>query len=470
MSAELRRRVMELAGLFPVLAMLVMIAGFYSHSATAAMLAGALALAGIIAFALADRSAPVIFVLVGLAMVSVAALTQPDWWGGTWNAVERGSFVMALYTALSAIRIAAMGSEEILECGRFLAGQRPGLRYIALSIGGHLFGLILMYGSIALLGGLSKASTMRETDPELRRHRLRRMLVAINRGFAATLCWSPLGFSMAITLALVPGASWNNVVLPCAVNALLLIGLGWGLDTLFKPRLSHPAPPRAAPSGKWLRHLRPLLLLLAAIVTGVVLLHNLVGVDVVAAVMTCVPAIAVAWICLQGSLVVGGARRHLSTQVSHFVRRELPSCGNQIVLLFMAAFIGSLGAFMLEPVLPRLGLDLSVLPGWLIVVAMVWLVPLTGQLGMNPILSVSMILPILPAPEVMGVPPAALVAAVTGGWAISGTTSPFTASVMLLGGFAGLPARQLGLRWNGPYALCMGCAISAWVLILIWLI
>ncbi len=461
---------MELAGLFPVLAMLATIVFHYNGSATAAGLAGGLALAAIAAFALADRAAPVSFVLVGLTLVALAALSRPDWWAGTWSAVGRGSFVMALYTALTAIRIAATGSAEIVDCGRFLASQRPGLRYIALSIGGHLFGLILLYGSIALLGGLSTASTRQEPDPELRRHRLRRMLVAINRGFAATLCWSPLGFSMAITLALVPGASWNNVVLPCAVNAVLMIGLGWGLDTLFKPRLSQPVPPRAAPSGTWLHHLRPLLVLLGAIVAGVVLLHNLAGVDVVGAVMSCVPALAVIWIWRQGRGIPGGPMRHLSAQVNEFIRRELPGCGGQILLLFMAAFIGSLGAFLLVPLLPRLGLDLSVLPGWLIVVAMVWLVPLTGQLGMNPILSVSMILPILPTPEVMGVPPAALVAAVTGGWAISGTTSPFTASVMLVGGFGGLPARQAGLRWNGPYALCVGCAISLWVLILIWLI
>lgn len=106
------------------------------------------------------------------------------------------------------------------------------------------------------------------------------------------------------------------------------------------------------------------------------------------------------------------------------------------------------------------------LPPLLIVVAMVWLVPLAGQLGMNPILSVSLIVPLLPSPAAMGIHPAALVAAITGGWAISGTTSPFTASVLLVGSYGGVPAREAGLRWNGPYALLMGCTISVWVLIL----
>ena len=42
--------------------------------------------------------------------------------------------------------------------------------------------------------------------------RKRRMLVAIQRGFASTLCWSPMALSMAVTLSVVPGASWPGAV------------------------------------------------------------------------------------------------------------------------------------------------------------------------------------------------------------------------------------------------------------------
>lgn len=466
MSPALRDRVLRLGGVFPVATMLATIVYEYSLSPWAAGAAGVAALSGVAIFALTDRSAPVVFVFVGLAMVAAARVLHPGAGAAIWTAVQRGSFVIALYTALTSIRIAASGSPQILDCGRFLASQPPGRRYLALTAGGHLFGLILLYGSIGLLGGLAAESTAREPDRELGRARLRRMLVAINRGFAATLCWSPLGFSMAITTALVPGAAWAGVVLPCLVNAAMMILIGWAMDTLFKPRLGRPVPQRAAPSGGWLRHMRPLILLLAAVIAGVVLLHLATGVDVIGAVMSFVPAIALAWVWLQGGASAGGRRGHLGRRISSFVTRELPAYGSQIVLLFMAAFIGSLGAALLVPLMPGLGLDLSALPAPLILVALVWLVPLTGQLGMNPILSVSLILPLLPAPETLGIHPAALVAAVTGGWAISGVTSPYTASVLLVGSHGNVPARRAGLGWNGPYALAVGCAISAWVLIL----
>ncbi|MTH64164.1 hypothetical protein [Paracoccus shanxieyensis] len=465
MTPALSARMLRLGGVFPAGTALATIAYEYSLSPVAAALAGALAVAGVAVFSIADRRTPVVFVFVGLALIAVALAMGEGAGAAIWTAVQRGSFVVALYTALTSIRIAATGSHEILDCGRFLASQPPGRRYVALTAGGHLFGLILLYGSIGLLGGLAAESTAREPNPELRQARLRRMLVAINRGFASTLCWSPLGFSMAITTALIPGASWSAALLPCLLNAAVLLLLGWLLDSLFKPRLTQAAPPRQAPSGGWLLHLRPLLILLSVVIAGVSIIHFAAGVDVIGAVMSFVPAVAVVWIWLQGGQSGNGRWGHLARRMGMFVTRELPAYGSQIVLLFMAAFIGSLGSWLLVPLMGQLGLDLTALSPAVILVALVWLMPLTGQLGMNPILSASLILPMLPAADQLGVPAAALVAAVTGGWAISGATSPYTASVLLMGSYGNVSARRAGLVWNGAYALVTSCVISVLVLL-----
>jgi hypothetical protein len=94
-------------------------------------------------------------VLAAIALVLWAALTNTGWVSATAIAAQRGAMVMALFTALTAIRNAAITAPAIIECGRFLARQRSGLRYTALTIGGHLFALILLYGSISLLGVLT---------------------------------------------------------------------------------------------------------------------------------------------------------------------------------------------------------------------------------------------------------------------------------------------------------------------------
>lgn len=116
----------------------------------------------------------------------------------------------------------------------------------------------------------------------------------------------------------------------------------WALDTAFKPRLANPPPARQPESGRWLIHLRPLLLL-GVVVAGVVILHVLTGVEVVGAVMSLVPAIAIVWIYIQRAPAGGGALAYTGGRIAQFVTRELPGYRGEILLLFMAAFIGSRG-------------------------------------------------------------------------------------------------------------------------------
>jgi hypothetical protein len=89
---------------------------------------------------------------------------------------------------------------------------------------------------------------------------------------------------------------------------------------------------------------------------------------------------------------------------------------------------------------------------------------------MNPILAVSLLVPILPSPEIMGIPPTAMVVAITAGWALSGVTSPYTASVMLAASLGGVSPLRAGLGWNGVYILAAGAALTIWALLLFYLL
>jgi hypothetical protein len=412
-----------------------------------------------------------VFVLVGAGLFLAAVATLPDWPAATEAALRSASFIAAFFVALTTIRSAAAGSPSIERCGRFLADQPPGRRYLALTIGGQLFGIILMYGAISLLGSLSASSAAREPNAEIRRHRVRRMLVAIQRGFVSTLPWSPLAFAMAISTTLVPGASWEEAVLPCLVSGLVLAGLGWGLDTVFKPRLSAPPPPRATPEGSWLGRLKPLLVLLAVLVVGVAMLYVATGVRVVALVMTVVPIIALVWVAIQRRTAGDkGIGSRIRSRASSFAMADLPGNGSELVLLVMAGFIGAMGARLSAPVIAAAGIDLSAVPGWALLLGVFWLIPVAGQIGMNPILAVSLMLPLLPPPEAMGVAPATLIVAITSGWALSGATSPFTASTTLVASIGGVSAAHVGTRWNGPYAFICGLALSSWIMLVAYVL
>ena len=427
----------------------------------------AFTLGGLVCFAPQVSRKAAIFLGIGAVLLMAAVALLPDWPEAVADAFVRGAFIAAFFTALTAIRSAAITDPGILDCGRFLAGQPPGRRYAALTLGGHAFGLVLMYGSISLLGALATENANRTADPELRGHRIRRMLVAIQRGFISTLPWSPLAFASAISLSVVPGSSWAAAVPYCLVSAAIVAGIGWCLDTAFKPRLSHPAPQRGPAEGQWLRHLRPLLTLLGVLLGATAVLHLATGVRVFGAVMAIVPILSLAWVALQnGAAPVPAAARRAAS----FATRDLPALKAEITLLVMAGVIGSLGSALAAPLSGHLGFDPAALPAWMVLLTVFWLIPFTGQIGMNPILAVSLFGPLLPSPDALGIAPAVMVCAITSGWALSGATSPFTASVLLVGNFGGVSATHAGLRWNGAYALVCGVVLSGWILILSTLI
>ncbi len=456
----------RLGGMMIVGALLASVPHEFTGRAMFGHLAGGFTILGLICFAPQIRRSRQVFLVIALVLVAVAATTLTGWWEAVLVALSRASFIAALFTALVAIRSAAMTDPGIVECGRFLAGQPPSRRYLALTLGGHLFGLVLLYGAISLLGGLATESTAGEADEEIRRIRTRRMLVAIQRGFVSTLMWSPLSFSVAITLSVVPGASWAGSLPLCALGALGLAGVGWALDSLFKPGLSSARPPIPHHAeGAWLHNLRPLYILLGAvlILTGAV--HFATDVRIFGAIIGVIPLIALVWTALQpaaeGEWIASPALRAKS-----FALRDVPDLKGELTLLIMAGFIGSLGASVAAPVVQASGLDLTEIPATVLLVGLFWIIPITGQLGMNPILAVSLLGPLLPSPEVLGITPAVMVFALTGGWALSGATSPYTASVLLVGVYGKVTPTHVGLRWNGTYAITCGVILSLCLLLL----
>ncbi len=450
----------RLGGLMMVATLVLSVPHEFTGRPAFAWLAGATTILGLACFAAQIRISRKVFLGIGLTLAAIAAAVLPDWDGAILDALSRASFIAALFTALTAIRSAAITDPGIVECGRFLAGQPPGRRYFALTIGGHLFGLVLLYGAISLLGGLATESASNEPDERIRRIRTRRMLIAIQRGFVSTLMWSPLTFSMAITLSVVPGASWSGALPLCALGSLGLAGLGWALDTLFKPPPSAGGRAgRTQAEGGWMHHMRPLYVLLAVILVSSAAVHFAADIRIFGAVMGTVPLIALAWVAMQpdaaGHRITVPARR-----AADFALRDVPDLNGELTLLIMAGFIGTLGASIAAPLVAASGLDLAAIPASALLVGLFWLIPITGQVGMNPILAVSLLGPLLPSPETLGVAPALMVFAITAGWSLSGVTSPYTASVLLVGAYGRVGPTRVGLCWNGPYALTCGAVVS----------
>ncbi|WP_414833945.1 hypothetical protein [Afifella sp. YEN Y35] len=401
-----------------------------------------------------------VFLSVGCILFAVTLATRADWLTLTASALKTTAFIAAFFTATTALRYAATSSPAVIECGRLLAEQPPGRRYGALTTGGHLFTLVLNYGSIALLGALAEESSRREDNPHIRAIRLRRMLLAIQRGFASALTWSPLAFATAISISFVPDTTWKEILGPSLVSSLILAVGGWLLDTLIKPKVSASPSTPVVTELSW-TSIWPLPVLLVVLGVSVGGIHLATGVRATAAVILVVPIISLAWIAFQNR--DDAPMRHVRERTGLFVTRQLLGYRNELVLLTMAGFIGGLGGHLLSPFVLGAGFDLSSLPGWLLLIGLLWIIPAAGQLGMNPILAVSLIAPLLPEAREVGIDPSDIAVAMTAGWALAAASSPFTASTLVVGGFGSVTARYVGLVWNGLYVVVTGLALSAWV-------
>lgn len=405
-----------------------------------------------------------VFVLIGIALTVALVLRESDWLALSRAGLEKAAFICAFFCALASLRNVAENAPSIQNAGRFLAMQPPGRRYIALTFGGQMFALVLNYGAIALLGALATASMGTEQDPRIRRIRTRRMLLAIQRGFTSTLPWSPLSFAVAITTELVPGTSWATVVVPGLLTAFLMAGTGWALDTIFKPRVVPQHGSREKPDGSWML-LLPLMVLLVLIMGSSVTLFLLTGIRVVGLVLLVVPVVALAWAFLQARGAARGGGQSFRDRIVSYMMTDLPGVKEEVVLLMMAGYIGTVGSALLTPAIASSGLHLSDIPTPLILVACIFVVPLAGQFGMNPILAVTLLVPLIPSAEVLGVSPTAVVVAITAGWSLAAATSPFTATTLLIGSFGRVSARHVGLVWNRWYFIVTSILLSVWILI-----
>jgi len=375
--------------------------------------------------------------------------------------LERGGFIAAFFTALSVLRDASETSPRIKRCGRFLAAQPPGSRYAALTAGGHVIGLALNFGVIVMLGAMVAARKRVRSAED----RLRRDLVAVLRGYASILAWSPLTLSTAVTLSLVPRLDYADFALYGLALGVALAALGWALERRSAPGPSETEATSGANARAW-NAVLPVLVPVALVALGAAAVSQLGDTSVALGVMAATPFVAAAWIIIQHR------RRPVRTALALCERRlkrylsvRLFGARNETALLWSAAVLGFAGAALLRQVSP-----IEAAPAQAFIAGAPWVLPivaasamvLAGQLGMNPLLAASLLGGVTTDFGALGVAPVAMAVAITGGWAIAATSSPYAASTMLTGRIAGVSAIAVGLRWNGRYMAASLILVSAY--------
>ncbi|ROO29422.1 hypothetical protein SAHL_09015 [Salinisphaera orenii YIM 95161] len=384
------------------------------------------------------------------------------------HALDRFCFFATFVSALGMLRIAAMRSRLIRESGQALVRQRPTRRYPILALGTGLFGIIVNIGVLSLFGALIKRSnSLRAAGGHewVRETRERRMMLAMLRGFALVPLTSPLSITMAVILSNMPALTWFDIAPVALPTGALVFGLGWLFDWLQRPAPSGLALPEAeapslAPFGRFV-------MLAGAITCTVFGVAAIGGIGLPVAVLIACPLSAFAWLALQRRRLGGGTGvGRAALLLSRHARLIFGANRIEIAVLGGSGFLGALVAPLVDT--ERLGdlLLASGLHGPAAAVTAMLVVTAFAQIGLNPIVTATLILGVLPEPATIGLHPVVLAAALMSAWALSMLSSPFTAVMLILSGLTGRSTYAITWRWNGAFFLLTTVALSLWLIAL----
>lgn len=404
--------------------------------------------------------------IAALALGLFLWFTHRVTWGELATAIDRSAFFTFFLTSLSVLREAAGTSPLVRRCGTILVNQPPGRRYLLMTMGAHLFSIMLNVGALNVLGTMVKRAIQpgaTDDDHRIAIIRSRRMLTAVLRGFSSTPMWSPTSVAMLLVVSGVPTITWEQY----APVGLLLAGsyMLWGalLDYI-----SYPQRTVIRDTDHQLRHLIPLVLLVALIPTSAFVVAELTGTELFPALLISVPFIGVAWISFQYKQVKPKMNAALlARRLTHSFPKTFTMQRNEVVLFASSGFIGVILIPLIDTTWVNDWLHLAkVGDAWLMIIISLTIM-VASLLMINPIITVTVILGVLQQLSNLTVPPVILVTAIVVTWAVLFGMSPFTAALRFISNFSTASPVVFGLVWNGIFNLTILLTLYAALLILL---
>lgn len=365
--------------------------------------------------------------------------------------VDRATFFTLFLTSLAVLRESAQSSSLVQKCGKVLVNQPPARRYMLMTFGSHLFGVMLNIGALNVLGTMVRRATRPTPDPEASRIagiRRKRMLTATLRGFCGVPLWAPTSVTMLLVLSSIPELDWEHYAPLGLVWTLLFILWGGILDWFAYPR----PKPDATPGGG-LRQLIPLVGLVALIPSLAFAISKITGLSLFPTLLMCAPVIGLAWIWLQFR---GRPTRIKSGLFARRLTRSFPRTftnqRNEVVLFTSSGIIGVILIPLIDPVAVSELLVAANISDATLMVAMSLTMLACSFIGINAIITVTLMLGALQQIPDTSISPIIQASVIAITWAVFAGASPFTASLRFISNFSGTPPLHFGVVWNGWFS------------------
>ncbi len=401
----------------------------------------------------------------GYLIALSSALTLAVWWyaddpaAAVWSGLDQAAFLMAFILLVGLIQQAGSTSEDVRACGTYLTRQPAGRRYTAIFGGSHIMANLFNLGTISLLTPLIQRGSEGSKNDPLQPVREKRQLNAMIRGFAWCPVWSPTAVAPVVLAQLLPEAERAPWIAVGLLITLIVFVLGWAEDRWAHRRYRAQivaGAPRAAPifprpeAGRFgFVCLALLSLTLAAMV--------LFGQSVVFGLMMASPVILVVWVYFQNGADPAPTR----ARIAGIVRDYLPGAAPLAVTLACSGYIGRIAAVLIPVEDWAAFLGLEQVLGWLFLLALAVGVAVLSQFALSPIMMAVFFgtliaeLPVLPADVTW------VALAISCGWALSMTISPFATIILMVQGMTDHTGREITWCWNWRFTLLCIIALAA---------
>ncbi|MEX5728776.1 hypothetical protein Ga0609869_002129 [Rhodovulum iodosum] len=400
------------------------------------------------------------FYLLALSLVIAAVVwaTREDRVEILTAALDQAGFLMVFILLLALLREAAVTSPSVGELGAFLTRQPAGRRYAALYSGTAFMAVIFNIGVVSFLvpliqRGIARANTTDGRDAI----RERRQISAMLRGFAWSVIWSPTALAPLALMELIPGVDrlrwigWGLVVFA------LVLALGWAEERwrfrAYRPTGAIrplPMPPAAAArfaaSCGWLLGLSWII-------------AELRGESVVFGLMVSCPIMLVGWLVAQNGIGPTG-RRATAARLREILIDTIPASGPIAVTLAASGFLGRAGAGVVPGDALVAALHLDTMPDWMLLAAIPVVLSLFSLLAFSPIMMAIFFGSLFGGLTEMPADPTLIALAISCGWALSMTFSPFATVVLLIQRISGIPALRLTLGWNVAFTVLSAALLA----------
>lgn len=370
-----------------------------------------------------------------------------------WAALDQAAFLMAFILLLSLLQEAAVSSRAVAETGMWLTRQPPGRRCLTLYGGTNVMAVLFNLGVVSLLAPLIRRG-VEEAAPgdALNPVRERRQLNAMLRGFAWCVVWSPTAIAPLALLELIPGVDRPRWIALGLGLAVAMLALTWLEDRIAWRHLT-PRRRRADPVP-W-PSVAGFLAVCAVLLGMTIAAMMLTGGSVVLGLMLTCPLLSLGWL-------IGQNRAVARMRAAEILGPRLVVSAPLAVTLACSGFLGRAGAALIpaREVAGWIGLD--ALPAHVFLTGLSVAVAIFSQFGLSPIMMAVFFGSLLGALPNLPADPTLTALAISCGWALSMTCSPFATVVLLTARTTGHGGRELTWGWNLPFtALSLGVLAAA---------